>query len=112
MVWEGTIRPTSLSNTYRVRLEYSHGKLPRVWVIEPQLKNRNGRRPDHLYRDGSLCLFYPRNREWDHSMSLAQTIIPWTSEWLLHYEVWLATGEWRGGGIHPGKPKEQDTMDQ
>lgn len=20
----------------------------------------------------------------------------WTAEWLLHYEVWLATGEWLG----------------
>lgn len=34
-------------------------------------------------------------------MYLNATIIPWTSEWLFNYEVWLATGEWRGGGMHP-----------
>jgi hypothetical protein len=44
-------------------------------------------------------------------MSLAKAIVPWTSEWLLHYEIWLATGDWRGSGIHPGKPKKQDAME-
>lgn len=34
-------------------------------------------------------------------MLLAKTILPWTAEWLLHYEVWLVTGEWVGGGVHP-----------
>jgi hypothetical protein len=33
-------------------------------------------------------------------MPIIDTIIPWTSEWLLHYECWLATGKWHGGGIH------------
>ena len=31
-------------------------------------------------------------------MSVVNTIIPWTSEWLLHYELWHATGKWLGGG--------------
>lgn len=49
----------------------------------------------------SLGLYYPPAREWRQSMLLAGTILPWTSEWLLHYETWLATGVWTGGGIHP-----------
>ena len=34
-------------------------------------------------------------------MFIADTIVPWACEWLLHYEIWLATGEWHGGGEHP-----------
>ena len=35
-------------------------------------------------------------------MPIADTIIPWTSEWLFFYELWLATGgEWLGEGEHP-----------
>ena len=33
-------------------------------------------------------------------MYLAETILPWASEWLAHYEGWLYTGEWKGGGVH------------
>lgn len=44
---------------------------------------------------------------------IANTIIPWTIEWLYYYELWLATGEWLGGGDHPeiGKPKTEDTSE-
>jgi len=35
-------------------------------------------------------------------MSLADTILPWASLWFFYYEIWLATGEWVGGGEHPG----------
>jgi hypothetical protein len=36
-------------------------------------------------------------------MPLAKTIIPWIYDWLFHYEIWLATGDWTGGGIHVQK---------
>ncbi|MDY0295864.1 MAG: hypothetical protein RB296_00975 [Acidobacteriota bacterium] len=39
-------------------------------------------------------------------MIIAKTIVPWASEWLIFYELWLATGEWLGGGIHAGTYKE------
>jgi hypothetical protein len=31
-------------------------------------------------------------------MLLAATILPWTTEWLIHYKLWLITGRWAGGG--------------
>lgn len=35
----------------------------------------------------------------DHRKDLiSDTIIPWVADWLLYYELWLATGEWLGGG--------------
>jgi hypothetical protein len=41
-------------------------------------------------------------------MLYTETIVPWISEWLMYYELWLSTGEWLGGGIHPQKKNEQD----
>jgi hypothetical protein len=40
-------------------------------------------------------------------MFLADTVVPWTSEWLFFYEVWHATGLWLGGGTHPNRPEHQ-----
>lgn len=56
----------------------------------------------HLYPNGSLCLYYPDYNEWHANDSWADSIIPWTSLWLYFFELWIATGEWLGGGIHPG----------
>jgi hypothetical protein len=80
---------------------------PHVTLVDPPLQGRDGRKPPHLYKGDFLCLYLPNSGEWNGQMFLARTIIPWTSEWLLHYEIWLATGEWHGGGIHPpgGKKK-------
>ena len=36
-------------------------------------------------------------------MWIADTILPWTSLWLYFYELWHATGQWLGGGEHPGE---------
>ena len=51
-------------------------------------------------RNKSVTDYYKRAKEWDKTKFIAETIIPWTSEWLLHYEIWVATGTWHGGGIH------------
>jgi hypothetical protein len=59
-----------------------------------------------MYDDERLCLFLPCSGEWDSTKYLAETVLPWTCEWLFHYEVWLATGGmWCGGGSHPSKAK-------
>ena len=43
-------------------------------------------------------------------MFLSKTIIPWVYDWLYHYEIWVGTGEWTGGGVHLPKnaPKTSD----
>jgi hypothetical protein len=53
-----------------------------------------------VYSSGDLCLYLPG--EWNESMLLAATILPWTSQWLFYYELWLITGHWMGTGHdHP-----------
>jgi hypothetical protein len=103
MIWEGEITPTLISKTYRIRINYKCGKKPVIRVISEILNRLENERLPHVYSDSrqELCLYYPKNNEWNSSMYISQTILLWTSEWLFFYEHWLITNEWLGGGIHP-----------
>ncbi|WP_286977190.1 hypothetical protein [Candidatus Aquicultor secundus] len=103
-IWTGYLRPTDISDNYLVKFQYAKSEFPKVWVLSPQLRKREGeKRIPHTYKHDRLCLFYPRAREWSSDMLIADTIIPWTSLWLFYYEIWYTTGEWLGDGIHPTK---------
>lgn len=99
------LKPTSASIEYEVKLIAKKGKKTvDVFVVNPKIKlYENKRRVPHTYSNGSLCLYYPKYNEWFYTDSWAETLIPWTSLWLFYYEIWIETGEWLGGGIHPGK---------
>lgn len=98
--WTGEIKPTPISNTYTIRISYTLETPPEVVVLSPELKHYKDEPIPHMYGEMELCLFYPKNNEWTRQDIIAETIIPWISEWLYFYEVWLVTGEWHGGGIH------------
>jgi len=92
------LQPTPASLTYTVRVKLPFDQHPDVEVIDPELELHPGTTQlPHTYPGDRLCLYY--RGEWDSGRLLARTILPWTSEWLLHYELWLATGIWHGGGI-------------
>ena len=77
--------------------------MPKIYVVDPlPLSLASGKHLlPHVYSTPKqqLCLYYPKDKEWDSSMFYVQSLIPWACEWLVHYEVWVATGEWLGGGI-------------
>jgi hypothetical protein len=100
LVWMGELTPTEYSATYEVLIDYQVGKAPLVYVARPRLQLLEGQALPHVYPLNTLCLFLG-NREWHESIPIADTLVPWASEWLLFYELWLATGEWLGGGEHP-----------
>ncbi len=80
-------------------MSYKLRERPNVRVVEPRIFLPKRRSDVHVYgSDDTLCLYYPG--EWKGTELIAETIIPWTSEWLLYYEVWSVTGKWHGGGIH------------
>lgn len=108
--WIGTVHPTHLSDNYELELLYKLDSVPKVRVVSPMLEKRDGERPPHMYSADRLCLYLPRAMEWTREMVLATTIVPWASEWCMYYEIWLATGEWCGGGVHPGQDK-RDSAD-
>lgn len=86
---------------YVVSLRYDARRHPTVRVVNPALVPNGDDELPHICPDGSLCLYRPG--EWTWGDPLAKTVIPWACEWLFHYEVWRATGEWSGsGGNHTG----------
>jgi hypothetical protein len=99
--WVAELRPTPLSRTYTVRLDYAYGgPAPRVNVLRPDLRAEGIERLPHVLSLDALCLCYPW--QWDEGKLIARTIVPWASEWLLHYELWRVDGRWHGGGHEPG----------
>ena len=90
--WRGTLNPRSNSPNYKVEVRYRGRKSPMVFVTEPIIAFD----APHRYSDKSLCLYYPPDWKWSEDKIIAQTIIPWTSFWLLCYEYWLEEGEWYG----------------
>lgn len=103
--WTGILKPTPLSAAYKVQVCYRPGKTPDVEVLEPKLRKGDAGELPHVYTGDKLCLYY--KGEWNGSEQIGDTIIPWISEWLFHYECWAATGIWSGGGEHP-KLKSKD----
>lgn len=100
MSWSGWLQPTEMSERYRVVISWDGVSYrPRVRVIAPALRTRGDEPLPHVFSDGSVCLHMPD--EWSPDDLISETIIPWASEWLLHYELWLVTGEWTGGGHEP-----------
>jgi hypothetical protein len=101
--WHGRVKPAEYTECYWIELDYRTNTRfvprPRVFVRDPLLKLRLGRGCPHRHGDHEPCLYYHHGTEWNKGMLLADTIVPWTSRWLYFYEIWLATGEWMGGGI-------------
>jgi hypothetical protein len=98
----GNIQPTARSCTYNVRINYSLKNRLEVSVLSPQLiKSFKEEDIPHVYPGKKLCLYMPKYGEFKITDYISETIIPWTSLWLYHYEVWHITGEWKGGGEHP-----------
>ena len=109
LYWAVEVTPTALSETYKVRIEYRLPKHPITTVVSPALQVPKHEFHDvHRYSDGSLCLYWPNGQEFDAGMLLAYTVVPWAIEWLFFYELWLATGQWLGGGIRLKKGEAPD----
>ncbi|GIN23390.1 hypothetical protein [Siminovitchia fordii] len=90
-VWLGFLKPTDKSIRYKVKIVY-HPYQPKVFVLEPEVLDF----APHRYGDKSLCLYFPNDKSFDGQKLISDTIIPWTSEWLYFYEVWLEEGVWWG----------------
>lgn len=99
------LQPTPVSRRYTVRITHRPPLDPVVEVIAPVLRLHPGAQGlPHVYTDGRLCLYEPG--EWKADMPVASSILPWASEWLFHYEIWLVTGAWTGGGDWPSVDQE------
>ncbi|MDN3493505.1 hypothetical protein [Winogradskyella bathintestinalis] len=103
------LQPTPLSDTYKLKIIYRKNLYTEIYVIDKILKLApNRKKLPHVYDSDKqkLCLYSPSKREWKPNMRIVNTIIPWASEWLYYYELWLPEGQWYGGG-HDEYPNEK-----
>ena len=99
---EGWIRGNALTRRYRIRIEYRREYHPHAYVVEPSLELRRPKQPvAHTIGPKEPCLYTKERGDWNSRMFIGQTIVPWLMEWLVFYELWLATGTWYGGGTLP-----------
>ena len=117
-VWEGHLTP--IFQKYKIRITYIAYPYfdafrlgnPRecIIVLDPPIgadPRGTGERAQHTYwwdRDPAfprLCVHDPVADDWDPDKYIADTLIPFTIDWLLWHEDWVATGLWRGRGRHP-----------
>jgi hypothetical protein len=116
-VWEGPVKPAN--KVYRIRIVYFSMRFfdgwtlenpyVSVYVVDPPVGAEEERLLPHIYWNKrhpewpTLCLYDPKEMLWTPELSIAATIIPWTSEWLLFFEYWQISGEFRGPGRHPDR---------
>lgn len=90
------------SKTYPIEFYYSPflidviGRFDSIHIKDKSIKYNS---KIHLYSDLSLCLYHPIIDK-----PMLQTIplmkmIPWISEWCVHYEEWKKYGTWLGREI-------------
>lgn len=93
------IKPDPLSPVYSIKISYRVNKPPKIYILNPKLTLPAGKlKLPHVYKGNKLCLYYPKNNEWHSGLSISNYIIPWISEWIFQYELWLVNGVWSGGG--------------
>lgn len=102
------IQPTAISKLYDVKVVYTENKWVKIFVVNKTLEIAKSRtKLPHVYNSQKqqLCLYSPSKKEWNAHNYIIDTIIPWISEWLYYYELWLPEGKWFGGG-HNEYPNE------
>lgn len=95
LVVKGTAKPTVQSTLYKYTLSYNGVSSPKVLINDPIIDYSDD---IHMFpSDNSLCLYHSETDDlkWDfRKHHLYNTIIPWTQEWFLYYELYNITGKW------------------
>jgi len=105
--WVGDWQPTPLSPRYTVEIVYKQGRRPRIGIVSPVLALGPGHtKLPHVF-DGQKSICVHTADQWNPGMLIADTLLPWISQWLYFYEVWSLTGKWLGEGTHPDAPEHR-----
>ena len=96
--WRCRLRPQSITATYLFEIEYRLGEKPIVYISEFRLASeQNLHSVPHHYDavdDDRMHACLDRY-DWNKTMFLADSVVPWAMEWALYYEIWLETGTWQ-----------------
>jgi len=95
LLCNGYFQPSEYSPKYHYRIEWEPGFSPKVFPTSPKIDYDDD---IHMYMDGSLCLYYPKDFVFNSKTShIFDTILPWTHEWFVFYELYQIKGKW----LHP-----------
>lgn len=95
----------SVSGVYRIEIEGKSQLKPSVWLSGGAIDSQTIVSAPHRYaidEDGLRIKVCLDMFDWRPCQLYSSTYIPWTMEWIAHFEIWCVTGEWTGGGIHSG----------
>lgn len=98
LLCKGFIQPIGCCRKYEILVEYSPidyclGKrIEKIWVVNPNIKWNS---EIHMYKNDTLCLYYPPDLSLAIPLSL-NTLLPWVAEWLVKYEFWERYKVWIG----------------
>ena len=95
----GEVTSPGGNGAYDIKISYSPGAPPKVFVLNPEVEYRNHAHTHFYPADNSLCLYYPGDLHWSARHHLHDTIIPWLAEWLVFYELYQITGRWEGPAV-------------
>jgi hypothetical protein len=114
ITWIGPWQPEVLCNTYLVKVRYKLNlPRPQISILTPRLQLAKGKtRLPHVYKGGQDDICVHTREDWNPSLLIADTIMPWISEWLFFYEAWLQTGYWEGKGTNPEWPSHKSRTDE
>lgn len=108
LICNGMTKPTEYSQEYEFKIIYEGTSSPDVFVVRPQIEYND---EIHLFpKNKSLCLYHPETDDflWDfRKHNLFDTIIPWTLEWFVYYELYLITGKWEHPAVGHLNSKEK-----
>lgn len=93
-----------ISSLYRIEIEGRPGEKPSIWLSGGAIHSGNAKDAPHKYSvddDGPRIQVCLDRFDWKPDQLYSETYIPWAIEWIVHFEIWCATGEWTGGGVHP-----------
>jgi hypothetical protein len=94
LVCTGEIKPKDCIYTYRIKIEYVAGHEPKTTILSPEIEPC---KEIHMYKDHSICLHYPKDMLWNERTKVFQYAIPWISEWIIYYELYMINGhKWEG----------------
>lgn len=87
------------NKNYCIEILYSPfypNRFDRIFIRENRLEFND---KIHLYRDMSLCLYHPIIDKPLLGFIPLYKMIPWISEWIIHYNEWKKYGVWLGKEI-------------
>lgn len=89
----GIFKPLDYSDSYKVVITYTPFRYPVVYITDPLIVFNPA---IHMYKDRSLCLYHPKDFEWNLNRSIAEHIVPRINEWIIFYEYWKDNKVWAG----------------